>query len=101
MAKVTLPFLIIAQEPTVLVEEKKCLYAISDMLRSQNIRTKVERGHIVLPNGEKYQESIPKLESSDVLPIAAHDVEPVDSVSTDPTKKRILNICKRSKCIIR
>lgn len=80
---------------------KKRLYAISDMLRSQNIRTKVERGRIVLPNGEKYQEPIPKLESSDVLQIATQDVEPVDSVSTDPTqKKRVGNICKRSKSII-
>lgn len=88
MAKVTLPFFITTQEPTVMVEEKKRLYAISDMLRSQNIRTKVERGRIVLPNGEKYQEPIPKLESSDVLQIATQDVELVDSVSTDPTQKK-------------
>lgn len=101
LAKVTLPFFITVQEPTVMVEEKKRLYAISDMLRSQNIRTKIQRGHIVLPNGEKYQEPIPKLESSEVLQIATHDVEPVDSVSTDPIqKKRIGNICKRSKSII-
>lgn len=88
MAKVTLPFFITTQEPTVMVEEKKRLYAISDMLRSQNIRTKVEWGRIVLPNGEKYQEPIPKLESSDVLQIATQDVELVDSVSTDPTQKK-------------
>lgn len=87
-AKVTLPFFIRAQEPTVMVKEKKRFYAISDMLRSQNIRTKYERGHTVLPNGEKYQEPIPKLKSSDALQTATHDVEPVDSVSTDPTQKK-------------
>lgn len=100
-AKVTLPFFITTLEPTVMVEERKRLYAISDLLRSQNIRTKVVRGRIVLPNGEKYQEPIPKLESSDVLQIATHDVKTSRFRFNGPdSKKRVGNICKRSKSII-
>lgn len=85
LVKVTQPFFITEQNPQLWLRRKS---AFSDMLRSQNIRTKIERGHIVFPNGEKYHEPISKLESSDVLQIVTGDVEPVDSVTTDPTKKK-------------
>lgn len=50
------------------------------MLGSQDIRTKIDRATSYY--GEKYQEPIFKLESSDVLQVVTHDIQPVDSVST-------------------
>lgn len=52
-SKAGLPFFITAQEPASTVEERKRFNEISDSMRKQNIRCKVERGRVIMPNGQQ------------------------------------------------
>jgi myosin heavy subunit len=91
LAKVRLPFFITTQEPPSVVESKKRLYAISDSQRGQNIRSKVEKGQVVMPNGEVYTDPVPKMDTSDILQLSAEEVATLDDLaaaSTNPTKTK-------------
>lgn len=52
LQRVKLTFFITSKDPPEVLEEHKMLYAISDSLREQMIKSKVERGQLILPNGE-------------------------------------------------
>jgi hypothetical protein len=88
LQKVRLPFFITAQDPSAIMEERKRLYSISDSLRENKTKTKVERGRIILPNGDVYSDPVPKLETSDVLQLHPDEIEDLDTpvTSTEPTK---------------
>lgn len=88
LQRVKLPLFITSQDPPVVLEERKRLYAISDSLREQKIKSKVERGRLILPNGEYYQDPVPKIETADALQITpdAIDALQLSTHSTQPTK---------------
>lgn len=88
LQRVKLPFFITSQDPPVVLEERKRLYAISDSLREQKIKSKVERGRLILPNGEYYRDPVPKIETADALQITpdAIDALQLPTHSTQPTK---------------
>ncbi|XP_061185539.1 protein IMPACT homolog [Saccostrea echinata] len=88
---VNLPFFITAQEPASVLEERKRLYAISDSMRKQNIKTKIEKGGVVMPDGKRYQDPIPKLEAADALQLPVDEIQTLDDFKvecTEPTKIR-------------
>ena len=90
LQKVRLPFFITAQEPPAIIEERKRLYSISDSLRENKIKTKVERGKIILPNGDIFCDPVPKLETSDVLQLNPDEIQDLDTpvTATEPTKMK-------------
>ncbi|XP_062602165.1 uncharacterized protein LOC134263799 [Saccostrea cucullata] len=99
---VNLPFFITSQEPASVVEERKRLYAISDSLRKQNIKSKIEKGAVIMPDGKKYQDPIPKLEAADALQIPVDEVQILDDVKvecTEPTKIRGSEIFATGKSV--
>lgn len=61
LQRVKLTFFITSKDPPEVLEEHKMLYAISDSLREQMIKSKVERGQLILPNGEHYQDPVQSL----------------------------------------
>jgi hypothetical protein len=90
LQKVRLPFFITGQDPPVIMEERKRLYSISDSLRENKNKTKVEGGRISLPNGNVNSDPIPKLETSDVLQLHPDEIEDLDTpvTSTEAIKQK-------------
>ncbi|XP_062616373.1 uncharacterized protein LOC134278072 [Saccostrea cucullata] len=86
---VELPFYITAEEPASTLEERKRLHEISDSFRKQNIKCKIEKGRVVMSNGHRYEDPIPKLEIADALKIGPEETATLDNVNivyTEPTR---------------
>lgn len=85
--KASLPFFNTAQTPFSSVEEWKRLYEISDFMRKQDIRCKVERGRVIIPNVQQCVDPVPKLET-DTLQIFQGEIEALENLNivyTEPT----------------
>ncbi|XP_048779381.2 uncharacterized protein LOC125682836 [Ostrea edulis] len=88
LEKIRLPFYITSQDPPAIREERKRLYDISDSLRENKIKARVERGRVTLPNGDAYIDPVQKIETSDTLQITPDEIENLDisDTTTEPTK---------------
>ncbi|XP_062598059.1 protein IMPACT homolog [Saccostrea cucullata] len=90
MAKQPLPFFITTQQPASIVSARNKVYDTAESLKTQNITAKIQKNHVILPNGARYKEDVPFLTNADALLVTAEETEHLDSVeikNSDPIKK--------------